>query len=86
MAKNLNSDIAIRFTGLRPSEKLLEELILSDNDQPTDYPLVLKTKEQRLEAKNSPSYALNLIGVLMPGIAKKLLVLYMGWSRNINKS
>lgn len=50
-SQNLNGDIAITITGLRSGKKLYEELLLSESDEPTDHPLVRKTKEQKLESK-----------------------------------
>lgn len=42
---NPGGDVAIVYTGLRPGEKLYEELLLSDDDGPTAHPLIRKAKE-----------------------------------------
>ena len=44
-----DGDIAITFTGLRPGEKLFEELLLSESDQPSGHPLIRKAEEHRFE-------------------------------------
>lgn len=43
--QNPNGDIAIEYTGLRPGEKLYEELLISARDEPTQHPLIRKAKE-----------------------------------------
>ncbi len=47
-ASSPDGDIPIRFTGLRPGEKLYEELLISDNDQPTSHPLIRQARESFL--------------------------------------
>jgi FlaA1/EpsC-like NDP-sugar epimerase len=39
-------DIAIRVVGLRPAEKLYEELLIGNNPAPTGHPRILKANEQ----------------------------------------
>ena len=42
---NPSGDIAIEYTGLRPGEKLYEELLISARDEATQHPLIRKAKE-----------------------------------------
>lgn len=46
--KNPNGDIAIEFTGLRPGEKLYEELLIGDNVSPTQHPMIMTANEDYL--------------------------------------
>ncbi|XXF10711.1 polysaccharide biosynthesis protein [Pseudomonas sp. D2-3] len=46
--ENPNGDIAIEFTGLRPGEKLYEELLIGDNVSPTDHPMIMRANEEHL--------------------------------------
>ena len=43
--KNPDGDIEIKITGLRPGEKLYEELLIGDNPQSTEHPKIKKTSE-----------------------------------------
>ena len=45
---NPHGDIEIEVTGLRPGEKLYEELLIGDNPQPTDHPKIMKAHEEFL--------------------------------------
>lgn len=42
---NPNGDIAIEFSGLRPGEKLYEELLIGDNVSGTEHPRIMKANE-----------------------------------------
>ncbi|WP_308367608.1 MULTISPECIES: nucleoside-diphosphate sugar epimerase/dehydratase [unclassified Microbulbifer] len=46
--KTPRGDIAIEFTGLRPGEKLYEELLIGDNVSPTDHPMIMRANEESL--------------------------------------
>jgi FlaA1/EpsC-like NDP-sugar epimerase len=46
--QNPHGDIAIEFTGLRPGEKLYEELLIGDNVSPTRHPMIMSAQEDYL--------------------------------------
>ena len=45
---NPDGDIEIKYTGLRPGEKLYEELLIGDNVSETDNPLIMRAQEEML--------------------------------------
>ena len=46
--QNPNGDIAIEYSGLRPGEKLYEELLVGDNVEGTDHPRIMTANEVHL--------------------------------------
>ncbi len=46
--QNPTGDIEIQITGLRPGEKLFEELLIGDNPQPTQHKRIMKALEDSL--------------------------------------
>lgn len=46
--RNPQGDISIEFTGLRPGEKLYEELLIGDNVAATSHPMIMTANEDHL--------------------------------------
>ena len=44
--QNINGDIEIVFTGLRPGEKLCEELLIDSKSEKTQHPLIFRASEK----------------------------------------
>jgi len=43
-----HGDIGIEFTGLRPGEKLYEELLIGEDVKPTEHPMIMRAEEDML--------------------------------------
>ncbi len=54
--QNPEGDIEIAITGLRPGEKLYEELLIGDNPQPTPHPRIMKAQEDCLSWDDYRTY------------------------------
>ena len=81
--RNPHGDIEIKVTGLRPGEKLYEELLIGDNPRPTQHPRILKAHEkfvpwEQLEGKlHSLNLALGVNDVpLIRSLLQKLVTGY----------
>ena len=84
---NINGDIEIQFTGLRPGEKLFEELLVGEDSEKTQHPLIFKDSEkvniseeffndidnlESLIKKGNHSQSLNQLSLLVPEWNKKI--------------
>ena len=58
--KHPEGDIEILFTGLRPGEKLFEELLIGDNVGPTEHKQIYRANEEFISWKELNKY-LNLL-------------------------
>ena len=57
---NLDGDIEIIFTGLRPGEKLFEELLVDDDALPTKHEQIMIANDKGIESKDFDEYLFNL--------------------------
>jgi len=62
--KNPHGDIAIEFTGLRPGEKLYEELLIGDNVSPTEHPMIMRANEEHLSWEAFKAVLADLLGAV----------------------
>jgi FlaA1/EpsC-like NDP-sugar epimerase len=63
-SKNPHGDISIEFTGLRPGEKLYEELLIGDNVSPTDHPMIMRANEECLSWEAFKRVLANLLNAV----------------------
>ncbi len=63
-ANNPNGEIELQFTGLRPGEKLYEELLINANDQETSHPLIRQAREQFMSADQLDQLLLQLNSII----------------------
>ena len=96
-SNNPMGDIEIQVTGLRPGEKLYEELLIGDNPLPTSHPRIMKSHEEflhwdelesklnilngALESNNVPVIR-TLLKELVPGYQPESEVVDWVWIEN----
>jgi FlaA1/EpsC-like NDP-sugar epimerase len=96
-SNNPMGDIEIQVTGLRPGEKLYEELLIGDNPLPTNHPRIMKAHEEflpwdelesklnilngALESNNVPVIR-TLLKELVPGYQPESEVVDWVWMEN----
>ena len=64
---NPDGDIEIRVTGLRPGEKLYEELLIGDNPEPSSHPRIMRAREGFIEETRLRALLASLHQRLMEG-------------------
>jgi FlaA1/EpsC-like NDP-sugar epimerase len=75
---NPEGDIQIVEIGLRPGEKLYEELLIGDNPEPTEHPRVMQAREQYWPLDNLLSVLDGLGIALAEGDRERVLKILMG--------
>ncbi|MBO9668448.1 MAG: polysaccharide biosynthesis protein [Bdellovibrio sp.] len=68
-------DIAIEFVGMRPGEKLYEELLIGDNVSPTEHPRIMRAEESYLEFAQLEKYLIELRSLCEAGESLKVRAL-----------
>ena len=63
-ADNPYGDIEVRYTGLRPGEKLYEELLIGEDSSSTDHPAILRAHEEMIPWNRLSAVLVNLLDLL----------------------
>jgi FlaA1/EpsC-like NDP-sugar epimerase len=74
-ASNPEGDIEIEITGLRPGEKLYEELLIGDDPKQTSHPRIMKANERFLDLSSLELRLAALSQALATNDVEQMLVL-----------
>ena len=75
---SIRGDIEIQYTGLRPGEKLFEELLIGNNTSSTENQMILRAKEEMIEWKKLEQMLLKLEDAIQIENYEKIRNLLMG--------
>ncbi|MHA3914923.1 polysaccharide biosynthesis protein [Halovulum sp. GXIMD14793] len=70
-----DGDIEIKITGLRPGEKLYEELLIGEGVTPTAHPKIMRAAEGHLSSDETHTVLQTLHNILQTGIAPDIITL-----------
>ncbi len=89
---NINGDVEIHFSGLRPGEKLYEELLIGDNVKGTQHLRIMQANEEFIESVELEKLLDNLHLVLADDVVEEIKMSltrivsgYTPWKDNKNK-
>tara|TARA_X000000368_G_scaffold417570_1_gene414329 strand:- start:1693 stop:3570 length:1878 start_codon:yes stop_codon:yes gene_type:complete len=74
---NPNGDIEIQFTGLRPGEKLFEELLISGSSELTEHKKIMKANEKGIEYEELEKYLKDLKNAMKEDDYKAIISLFL---------
>lgn len=72
---NPEGDISIQFTGLRPGEKLYEELLIGENVIGTEHPMIMRANEEYLTWDNMKKVLKDILQLLENSEYEQLQIL-----------
>ena len=83
---NFDGDIEIKITGLRPGEKLFEELLIGDNPEETIHPKIKKAKDPYIEWDKLSVIIEQLNNLIINNEEKKIIKLFENSVNGFNPS
>ena len=72
---NVDGDIEIKVTGLRPGEKLYEELLIGENATGTQHPRIMRAEESYIPYEKLQTIILELDGAIEDNNVKRIITI-----------